>query len=598
MLGDFTVNILKKLAVSFMTVCLAFISFAGCSLIELDTNRYYEQTAASFNNSEVNVSLKELINGYYNFGNANYDNSGSATIDGLEKTLETLINRKIMVNTVKAGNAELGIPKIELTLTQKNEVWKSTYKYLNEQITKIEDELRKADGNEIKSDDEDSSDDSSSASKQDYEVEYAPYTKTYALEYDETLGKNVLVKINAPEEVAQKSYDVFGIPEEELNNLTEEQKAALAFENFQKNYWAQTDSIKYGINTGTKSYSDDAIAKYTSNLKKNETNKQLSDVPAEIFYREMDRLFQIYLDNEYLTVYQNFYALTSDAITEEMVLETYKELVRQQKETYSIYPNKYIEDIKNNADTVVYNPNTTDWFKVTHILIKYSDDQSTKLTALKTKLKNGDITLGTYNEKVAEIKSQTKVTERNFINGELVYGNTYTAEQVLEMLNRDLNGKSYGQRLKIFNDYIYRFNMDTGVMNAKSCYYIPADSANDQMVKSFANESRDLRTKGAGAVSSSLVESTYGYHIVMYIGEITQPDSQAATLETLNGIYINPLDQFASNGVTNGKTLLDAIIEKINVSNYSNHETQVVNQIKAGKKTVYYRSVYQDLAGK
>lgn len=585
-------SIFKKLAVSFMTVCLAFLSFAGCSLVEIDTDKYYKQTVASYNNSEVTIDMKELVNGYYNFGNENYDNSGNITIEGLESTINTLLNRKILVNTIKNGNAELNIPKITLTLKQTNDVWQQTYDYINNQIKEVENELRKAADDEIVEDEDDESTDSSN---EDYEVAYSPFTKTYTLEYDEQTGKNVLKKVSTMEEPATGSKDVFQIPESDLNNYTVSEKATLALKNFKKHFWNYTDSIEVGSNQGTKSYSDEAFTKYISNLHKNETDKTLSDVPAEIFYRELDRLFEIYLDNQYLSVYQSYFSMNSDLITEEMVLQTYRNLVEQQIETYTLNPSKYVDDMKNNADTVLYHPNTTDWFKVTHILIKFSDEQSNALTKWKEKLDKGDITLAIYNQKVAEIKSQTTVTERYFENGELHYGNTYSAEQVLNKLNSELIGKSYAQKLKIFNDYIYRFNMDTGVMNANSCYYIPADSANDQMVASFANESRTLRTKGAGSVSSNLVESTYGYHIIMYLGEISQIDYTTASLADINRVYINPLDQYASNGVTQGKTLLDAIIEKISISNYSAHEAKIIDQIKLGKETVYYKNIYQEL---
>ena len=165
------------------------------------------------------------------------------------------------------------------------------------------------------------------------------------------------------------------------------------------------------------------------------------------------------------------------------------------------------------------------------------------------------------------------------------------------MLTKAMEGKSYAEKMKIFNDYIYRFNMDDGVNNADTCYYIPTNPENDQMVESFANESRSLRQQGAGSISSSLVESTYGYHIVMYIGEITQLDYQSATLSILNNIFINPFDEYASNGVTNGKTMLDVVIEQITKSNYANHEQALIEQIIGDRTITYYSNVYKSLLG-
>ena len=246
---------------------------------------------------------------------------------------------------------------------------------------------------------------------------------------------------------------------------------------------------------------------------------------------------------------QNSISMTPQAtipqtLTENEILETYKKMIETQIETYTTSSSDYTTAMTKEAASVYYHPNTSDWFKVSHILIKFSDEQTKQIETLKNQLNNNDISKENYNKQVKQIKNQTTVTERYYENGVLKYGNTYTAEQVLNMLTKAMEGKSYAEKMKIFNDYIYRFNMDDGVNNADTCYYIPTNPENDQMVESFANESRSLRQQGAGSISSSLVESTYGYHIVMYIGEITQLDYQSATLSSLNNIFINPFDEY------------------------------------------------------
>ncbi len=576
----------KKFTICLMTVCLAFLSFTGCSLFELDTNKYYNQIVASYNNGKITVTMKELINGYYNFGNQDYDNSGDATIEGLESTIKTLLNRKIFIEALKEGNASVNLDKITLTQKQINDAWQSVYDYINEEITSEETTLRKADDAEIPESEESSTD-----SHETYENRYSPYTKTY------TYINGVLQKVVTNEEVVNHSIDVFQISESELAQKTESEKAKLALENFRKLYWNQTDSILYGSNTNTKSYSDEAFDNYIENLKNNETDKSLSKNTADVFYRELDRLFEVYIENAYLTAYQEQYSKACETITENEILETYKKMIETQIETYTTSSSAYTTAMTKEAASVYYHPNTSDWFKVSHILIKFSDEQTKQIETLKNQLNNNDISKENYNKQVEQIKNQTTVTERYYENGVLKYGNTYTAKQVLNMLTKAMEGKSYAEKMKIFNDYIYRFNMDDGVNNADTCYYIPTNPENDQMVESFANESRSLRQQGAGSISSSLVESTYGYHIVMYIGEITQLDYQSATLSSLNNIFINPFDEYASNGVTNGKTMLDVVIEQITKSNYANHEQALIEQIIGDRTITYYSNVYKSLLG-
>ena len=559
-------------------------TFAGCSLVELNTEKYYQEKVALYDN-KISVDTRELLNGYYNFGNANYDGSGDPTVAGLESTIDQLLNRKILIDALKTGNKDAGVPKVVLTTAQINTAWDSVYEYINGQISDIETALREeAEDPFVTGEDE-------TETKETYENEYTAYQPTYEIQngdlvkIDQTTyiydaAKNTITKQEKAEEVANYYTDIYGISETELNEKTYRQKAELAYNNFRAEYWEHTDSIEVGASTAKTSYSDKAFSKFIENLKATEKGMNKSTIKEEIFYREVERLFEIYYDNQFLSAYQEYYS-ANDVITADMVTSKYTKLAQAQQETYTANETVFTGVMQGGATGLYYENGSSDWFKVSHVLIKFDDKQSAQLTNLKTQLDNGKISKENYLAQVETIKLKTIATDR-------ATGKTYSVDQVLQNLQDELYGKDEYTKMAIFKDYIYRFNMDDGVNNAETCYYIPTDSANDQMVKEFANASREAR-KGSVGTISGLVESTYGYHIIMYLGERTSlPEDGTVSVVELSNFYLNPL---------NNKTMLDKVIEQIAISNYASHEKSLLAQIKSGKETVYYKGAYEKLLG-
>ena len=574
----------NKMFLSIFTVCIMAFTFAGCSLVELNTEKYYEEKVALYDN-KISVNTRELLNGYYNFGNANYDGSGDPTIAGLESTIDQLLNRKILIDALKTGNKDAGVPKVVLTTAQINTAWNSVYEYINGQISDIENTLRdEAEDPFVTGEDE-------TETKEKYENEYTAYQPTYEIQngdlvkIDQTtyiydVAKNTITKQEKAEDVANYSTDIYGILETELNEKTYRQKAELAYNNFRDEYWEHTDSIEVGTSTAKTSYSDKAFSKFIENLKATEKGMNKSTIKEEIFYREVERLFEIYYDNQFLSAYQEYYS-ANDVITADMVTSKYTKLAQAQQETYAANEIVFTGIMQGGASGLYYENGSSDWFKVSHVLIKFDDKQSAQLTNLKTQLDNGKISKENYLAQVETIKLKTVAIDR-------ATGKTYSVDQVLQNLQDELYGKDEYTKMAIFKDYIYRFNMDDGVNNAETCYYIPSDSANDQMVKEFANASREAR-KGSVGTISGLVESTYGYHIIMYLGERTAlPEDGTVSVVELSNFYLNPL---------NNKTMLDKVIEQIAVSNYASHEKYLLAQIKSGKETVYYKGAYEKLLG-
>ena len=119
--------------------------------------------------------------------------------------------------------------------------------------------------------------------------------------------------------------------------------------------------------------------------------------------------------------------------------------------------------------------------------------------------------------------------------------------------------------------------------------YIPLDKTQDNMVEEFANASRELYNTNQKGSISGCVETKYGFHIIMYTGDVA------------NVVYTNNtdalmarLDSTLLTNVTN-KTMLDKVIEQISFDKYYDYEQSLISQIMDGVDTIYYINAYKDL---
>ncbi len=597
------VNFFKRIVGVVICFCFAMLSFSGCSLWTLNQDKYLNQVVASY--GEISVTLEDVYNAYYSYGNYYYDEQGAPTFNGIKTTAEQLLNREILLQYLKNGDSE-GNGKIILTQNELNDVWEGVYKYINDAATSFETSLLEADGLSLPADATETEED-----LEDYEREYAAYEKTYQY----VNGK--LEKIQkTPEDIEKFSQDIFqwteeemeGFPklEDKLASLEVNEKALRAYQNFRSVWWEGKGHTEK--NSKGELYSEKAWNKYISSLKSAESGKNLSTKSEEIFYRELDRLFDAHYESKIFTAFQENFE-KDEAISESVVLAKYKLLREAQEETYGaitiqadsskIY-NNYVTAMKNRSAPIMWTVDESDWFQVSHILIKFSDQDIEDLKDLQTELSNDGISKADYDLKVKKIKDDVTVVDRET-------GEPVKASKVLEQLGEELQGKSSKSKIQIFNNYIYRYNMDAGANNADYAYYIPADENNDSMVTPFANASRELRAQGVGSISD-LIEvnaldgyedndgntqtpSYSGYHIVMYLGEISAPE---VNTQKLNDHILNPLN----NNDTNSKTMLDYVIEQITYSNYSGYEKSLLNQLKTEGSVNYYSAVLNELLAK
>lgn len=553
----------KQTVRKFFTIMLALVFafiplFAGCDLVTLNQGKYLSETVAKWNN--ITISKEDLIRTYNNYGYSAFDSSGTITQEGVEKTIDLLIKRAVLVQYLTDDSN--GEPIVKLTMAQQNEIWQNTYDSLNSSIRSVEDDLRL---------DEDASLSDKTPDEEESEVsEYTAYEPTYTLELDQN-GNYYLKKVLNEPEVENLSKALY----DRNSTLTTAQKANIAYTNFKNIYLTRTDSSDY---------TDRALSKYLNNLVKGEDGKGLSTEPKEAFLREVERVYKIYYENQILTVFQTQFE-NGIGITTEMVKDKFLELYQSQQEKYQLDSTTYKTNMQSTSTTAYFNPASEvgNWFEVYHLLIGFSDEQTTEIENLETMLNNEEIVLEEYNKAVANIKNSTIATNR-------FTGETKSYTQLLQEVQKALSGLDTAEaKIAKFRDFVYAYSTDTNSITVENGMYIPLDKTQDNMVEEFANASRELYNTNQKGSISGCVETKYGFHIIMYTGDVA------------NVVYTNNtdalmarLDSTLLTNVTN-KTMLDKVIEQISFDKYYDYEQSLIGQIMDGVDTIYYINAYKDL---
>lgn len=564
-----------KMLVLLLCICLV-PSLAGCSLVTTNVDKQLNEVVASYNSGRIEITREQLIRTYNSIGNSRYDNSSTPTKEGIEKTLELALNRAILVDFLTADDMEsertkLGLSKITLTTYESNEIWRSVYNYVNSSVKSYEDDLRQEAGLTIEEESEEESDSTA----------YTPYEKTYSYYYDSDSNKFVLEHLKSDETVENESIALF----DTNADLSFSEKAKQAYNNFRSKYWEYTDSsVMDPTYTSTTNFSDKAWTKYINALTRAEADRNLSKVNEEIFLRAIQDVYDVYYDNQILTRFQNDFEKNNN-VSIDMVATKFKELYGAQKEQFTANPSAFDALIPTEGQKVYYMQNPDGYFKVNHILIKFSDEQNSAIEAEKKKLENGQIVKEQYEKNVAKIKSETKAYNRD--TGEYESLDTFYSKLQTALSN----AYTENDKMIVFRDFMHRYSQDDATLNADSCYYIPTDSKKDTMQEDFANKSRDIYNNGNGKVGtiSNWAETSYGFHIIMFTGKanmLNDNGSNETIVEKLNGYFLNPLYN---------KTMLDLMIENVTLTSYNTYETNILNQIKQSKNIVTFASSYNDL---
>ena len=553
----------KKLSSLILCMVLAFaLLLSGCDLFPKNYLAYLNKSVCTItyaDGTKEEITTEDYINAFNSYG-ASLVQSGTEYAVAAEQTIEILINRFVLLNYAKKN--------IDITEDDKKEILDDVYSSLKSNMETYETEVR----NEW---------DMATPESQDEEqdvVIYQEYVPTAEVVLVDGEYKIKLIDTNDDKQTTNFAS---------LNAVVEQ------FKNY----------ATFNDNTNNTKIRKEAYRRFLTALKKNEQNLNLSTDYDSILMRYAEKLYESTEENFYITNLEKYYKTEEgySTITVSQVLNKYKTLLLQSKFKFEASSENYDKAMLESFEDVYYVVDDN-YFFVSHILMKYDEtsengepSQKEQYDNLKTEYENGYITKLAYEQKLDALANQVQAKIRDD-DGKLT-GDTVSANQVLKDLTDALDNpevKTNEDKANEFRDYMYKYSEDTGTMNAEYMYVVGTETS--QMVESFTENARELNDEGVfGQISSKLIASEYGVHILFYGGKVenlftvlnvSSFNLQESDIEQLTKTKLSAL---------NNKTLFDKVFELLSEDNYSIFENMNLNVLKKDIDIKKHESVYMNL---
>ena len=551
---------MKKFLSCLFSLVMCVSLLAGCNLIDLNKTKYFSQTVVEIvyndNTKTKKFTNEDLLQAYNNYG-YQFAQNGTATTakEVLRQTAELMVQRYMLVEEIKT--------KISLTQNEKNTLKKQTYDSVNAQLLELEGEIR------VEWDRVISQPDNETTEPEKLRDVFTEYKPTVKKETDSNGLNPKLVRVNDEEE------EQVSDPGEFVQNVTDAD------------------------------ISSEAMKRYLKLLKENNDKLGKKVKEQDLLKNEINRIYGILEENKYINKYQTELLNKAD-INSDAVVNAYKEKYKRDYEKYYNNEAAYHEAMASDegAGSVYYHPNSgNEYVWVTHILFGFSDEQKAEIEKLKKDLESNTIEQSYYDARMAEVTSLDK-TPVKYVNenGETVVTNAEAAfNDVVSGVNRYNAETNFTLRAEAFNNYIYKYNDDPGIMNKDFAYVVNLDTTvKDKMVKEFADEARSLfkadALKGSdvkGAISSTPVKTDYGYHVILNLGAV----KNVVEYKNIDSLTWNALYNVKTQPALN-KTLFNYEYDLLNldanlVSTYLNGV--IADLTSTAKKINYFDSRYEKL---
>ncbi len=561
----------KRIFCLIIGLCCMLSTLTGCNLFGTDLEKYYNTIVAKAGGYEL--TKDELVNGYYNYGQKLVSEQGYTVEKAMEETMQMLLQRKMLVGYAKAEakkeeqNTSLTAEDyvFALTNTEYNDAIRETWDFVDSSIKELV----------IKEyDDPDTIFTESEKATPELAGSKNAFEKTIILEDDGRI---------------RLAYGENYVKNDEGEYVFEDEDEKLSLYDYTKPTFIEQDII------------EEVWKDYIESLKEGESYKNHKNKSDKaVFNRELDRVFKTSLENAYLSKLQNSYTRTFGTedgyltgATTQKIIDEYNAMYAANVEEFSIDPKTFYTNITgtSNRGDYVYYGTSEDIIEVQHILVKFANDESSftsdpLLSEEENAKKKEDLNtiFNTYaKERDSEgFETGNKVSVydlRNTIiknivdtaNGSFVAGSSEYAEYVT----------------REFNKLIYKYNEDGGIMNAQFDYAIGANGTSS-MVEEFTNAAIDLYKTGVVGSVSDIIESSYGYHILIYTNKLTNVDPAIVDIEMLASMKLSTTTSADDN-------MLEYIYGKIKQEAYSTYEANLLNTLQAGKAFTYYKANYKDL---
>ena len=571
----------KKFAI-ILVFCFSLLSIlTGCNLF--DSNNYRALSSIVATNGDVKITRQELINAY-NSGGYQYSSIyGLSQEETFKKIINELIDDSYYSSYIEAETESY--EQYKLTSQDYSDVVAETWDYISQGMETYREKANEVFGYADTEHDDDGKSSPEFATQEQYKTKFELLEDgRIAYIEDDSDEHEFLADINTDEEALS--------------------------------YAQQKFSYERQIHSSSLDYKKLVWKQYLSALKQSQSYFGYGDMTdSAVFNREVERIFKIVLKNAKQTKFQeqktldcNFYYdeminryIVNDKTLEKMV-DYYKSTYETNQLIYRYAQNAFYKDVTGttNRGNYVYFGEKSDEVLITcsHILIKLSDEQTSQLEEIE----NSKLYQGKQKEDmIAQIVSadNTYAYERSLLTGEVV---DEEGISVAELYNKVLTavGREGGieQITKTFNSYLYKYNVDPGIINAQFDYVVGTKTS--AMVESFTDAVRELYDDGNGQVGGIKMvfedgSSYKGYHIILYTGTL---DNTFASMQDLSRLDETNIYSILSNEYTSlsyNETMFEFVYDQIKNDTFSTYKTELIKSLINGKNTEYIVSNYKDL---
>lgn len=594
---------LTKLIIS-LSLCLVMCVsvFAGCTLVTTDMSRYYSQVVASLeyeSGEKIEITKRDLSVAVANYSET-YQSYGLEGEEAVRQILESVINEKLVIRASENMAKEQNNGEI-LTTKEKTYLWELTFETIEDNIISYY--------NQINGIEEEGS--SSTESEDDTVVTQNGYDDLISLQMDGQGGYTLTLNSTASTAVEDHTFW-----NGEDRDLTTQNDLDVLYRNV-VNYVTQNPVYAQGY------------SRYLSEAKRSEEGMGLSTDNESVFKREIQRVYEVLYNAFMIDKYQEMNQANNASVTINNILELYESRVISDYDKYvTEQASTYEEDVLEDVSSIYYfKPTGTQFFYVSHILAEFSDtDQATYdecqrvLDGKSTKYTVGEaeaIIEDLYSNLSFVVREPAKDENGNIIRNEdgsvtwTETGETKPVSAVMSEIELKLSTAGDDELLKAqyFDEFIYKYNADPGIMNAERNYVIGVDystpdtengtsyTAHSSMVESFTNAAIELYANGSakiGDLYAQPIRSDYGIHIMIYEGKVENLFSNIDSNFSLSTADIQVLND-ARLKAGESKTLLDELYEELDTDRYTIFETMNLQFLRDEVKLTYYPDAYKDL---
>ncbi|MBO5394758.1 MAG: hypothetical protein J6A28_02510 [Clostridia bacterium] len=520
-----------------MLICLLMVCmslFAGCSLVEVDSNKYYNSVVSEIKDKDgktviAEITSEELLNGYQSYGYYYEYYYGMSKQEAVEKTIKLLQNREItLIEAEKKW--EIDRTGKNLTDLEKTYIWQQVVDTLQSNLDYYYKEIVGEEDKEEEKEDE---------------VKFEGYEEKAYLSKDAD-GSFIIKEVDKQEGVLD------GFNPASYKDYNDEDDRAAIYSSFYENN-------KHGKHF-------EAYTKYLNTLKLAEKDKKLSTNAKDVFEREIAKLYNQSYENYVIARYTE--ALVEgdgiSSISVQDILDLYSSKVRASYTQYGIEgDSSYNDNMKKDPTTIYYysqGQEATKFFSVANILFNKVKDQEGKYELVV----RSDDGSGVYNEESTTYVSKSDIYK--FVEENI--------ENVISAAQASSSSEIIGDSIK---ECVFKYNQDPGMLSADGNYVIGVDSegkAVSDFVAEFNDAGLELYNGGAGKMGDiAIAESDYGIHVLVYTGACENLfvgiDSKFALQNTAAEGELSPIEVLYTTRVSPmlDKTIFDVLYDELYVDN-------------------------------